>query len=167
MEQRRTMSQQKNNNLFVMIAGAVVAVTGALILVILGMQGTLSTWGMTLGVLFGLWICFGYLIGRDIYQENRKHLTRLVIFMVVFLVLGYALNFGWQIPYFQAHSSERGKTFLEQIVGMPWALSLALHARRIAAIAAAATPIAISATRQLGKPWPGNSAADTPFKFLI
>lgn len=116
----------RNNSLFAVIVGAAFAFTGALILAILGSEGILNPKGIVLGVLFGFWICFGYLFGRDVYGNDRRHLRRLLIYMVFVVAVGYLFHFGWQIPYFEAHRGESGKTFVETIAGLLWAASLAV-----------------------------------------
>lgn len=112
----------KNSALFGMIASSIFVVMGAIMLLVLSAEGTMQLEGLGIGAVYGLWLELAYLIGRAIYAK-KKSVAAVLLFMGLMLVLGLVFHATLQRPYIVAHRTMIG--FLEQILGMVWALGFA------------------------------------------
>lgn len=112
----------KNSALFGIIASAIFVVMGAIMLLVLSAQGAMQLRGLGLGAGLGLWLELAFLVGRAIYGRT-KSVTGVLLFMGLMLVVGLIYHTTWQLPYMDANRTVT--CFLEQILGMTWALGFA------------------------------------------
>lgn len=112
----------RNSALFGIIASSIFVVMGAIMLLVLSAEGTMQLQGLGIGAVYGLWLELAYLIGRAIYAR-KKSVAAVLLFMGLMLILGLVYHFTLQRPYMDAHRTVTG--FLEQILGMVWALGFA------------------------------------------
>jgi hypothetical protein len=111
----------RNNALFGIVASAILAVMGAVILLVLTADGTLRIQAVAFGAGTGFWLALVLVVGKAVYGA-RKNVLGLSLFMAAALIVGLIYQLKWRLPYVSANSDVR--CVLEQIFGMIWSVGV-------------------------------------------
>jgi uncharacterized membrane protein len=113
----------RKNATFAMITGIALCLIGALLLGILVANGKLNQQGAVAGIIHGLWIVFGFLIGRNVYRNDPTRTKKLMVFMGLWMLLGLFAWFWVMMPYLEMRPKPG---FMPLLAGLLWSVTVAV-----------------------------------------
>jgi uncharacterized membrane protein len=113
----------RKNAAIAMKTGIAFCLVGALLIGILVSTGKLNQQGVVAGIIHGLCAMFGFLIGRNIYRNDPTRTKKLMVFLGLWLLLGFLGWFSIMMPYLEMRPKPG---FMPVLAGLFWAATVAV-----------------------------------------